>query len=192
MILEQLKRWIFLMQQIHEAKHYITKAKEKSHPHLWETMNGTLEFLAHFRGALNSYAKCFVECGKGRVKLEQKEVFKGNSPLLEHHEKLMEIRHKYSAHCGENEFDSVELTTTETDGELNISLPYHFSFPFDRLYELSALIDYLEGHIVTNHSRQVGGLERSTGNTVRISVSGSPSTSDLELRFDGDSYAAFR
>jgi len=34
---------------------------------------------------------------------------------------------------------------------------------------LSASIDYLEGHIVTNHSRQVGGLERSTGNTVRIS-----------------------
>jgi hypothetical protein len=167
-ILERLKRWIFLMQQIHEAKHYLTKAKEKSHPHLWETMDGILEFLAYFRGALNSYAKCFVECGKGRLKIEQKEVFKGNLPLLENHLKLMEIRHNYSALCGANEFDGVDLKTTETAHELCISLFYRFSFPFDRLYELSALIDCLETHIVTNHSNQVSGLERSIGKTVRI------------------------
>lgn len=49
--LKSFKQWVYLMQQIHEAKFYIGRAEELGHPHLLKSYNDILEFLAHFRAA---------------------------------------------------------------------------------------------------------------------------------------------
>lgn len=166
--LQQLHRWIFVLQQVHEARHYVDRAGELGHPEQFQSMDGILEFLVYFRGALNSYAKCFVSSGRGKVKLNKSEVFRTSSDYLDRHSKLMELRHKYVAHSDDNEFEKSCLKNSDTESELVVELQYHFSFPIDRLYELRDLIKHLESYVVDCHANHVAGIERQIGKPVRI------------------------
>jgi len=165
--LKNYRRQIYLMLQIHEASYYIKRSEELGHPHLWIAYDAILEFLAHFRNALNSYAKCFVSAGLGRTKLE-KTVFGDNIDLLKKHEKIMELRHKYVAHSDDNEFESISVKEIYEDDILTLQLQYGISFPFDRLYELRELIRYVEIHIVDRQTSHAAAIEREIGKPVRI------------------------
>ena len=138
--LSNFTRWVYLMQQVHEASYYIGRAKELGHPHLWRSYDEILEFLAHFRSALNSYAKCFVSAGTGRSRLESSSIFDADSELFKKHERMMGLRHKYVSHADKSEFESVNVCEEESAGELLLHLQYNLSFPFDRLYELQFLL----------------------------------------------------
>lgn len=81
--LSSYKSQIHLMRQIHEASYYISKAEELGHPHL--------EFLGHFKSAVNSYAKCFISAGKGRQKLDASSVFKSEPIYLDQHCKIIDL-----------------------------------------------------------------------------------------------------
>jgi hypothetical protein len=166
--LEQLHRWISLMQQVYEAKHYIARAEELGHPHLLLDLDTILEFILHFRGALNSFGKCFVNSGPGKTTLKEAVVFSTKPELLEWHERIMELRHKYVAHSDDNEIEKTSFEPTDTPSELLIRLQYGYSFPFDRLYELRGLIQHLEGYIADGLKKHVSGIERQIGKPVRI------------------------
>jgi hypothetical protein len=165
--LKNYRRQIYLMQQIHEAGYYIKRAEELGHPHLWITYDAILEFLAHFRNALNSYAKCFVSAGSGRTKLE-KSIFVADDELLKKHERIMELRHKYLAHSDDNEFETVSVKEINEDNALTLQLQYGISFPFDRLYELRELIKHIGIHIVNRQAAHAAAIEREIGKPVRI------------------------
>jgi hypothetical protein len=167
-VLDQLHRWIPLMQQAHEARHYIRRAEELGHPELFHSVDGMLEFLLHFRGALNSYARCFVSAGRGKTRLKKESVFSATPQLLELHQKIMGLRNTYVAHCDDNEIERTGVTTTDTPSELTIRLEYNFSFPFDRLYELRELIQHLVGYIVDSHREHLASVERRIGKPIRI------------------------
>lgn len=156
------------MQQVHEARYYIQRAEQLGHPQHFQSLEGILEFLAHFRSALNSYAKCFVSAGKGKIRLQKGAVFNADSTRLSAHDRIMELRHKYIAHSDSNEFESANVVQDSNAEELVLRLQYNFSFPFDRLYELRDLIGYVEGHVVDRHSNHVASVEREIGKPVRI------------------------
>ena len=166
--LSSYKGQIHLMRQIHEASYYIGKAEELGHPHLWYSYSPILEFLGHFKSALNSYAKCFVSTGKGRNKLEASSIFKAEEACLKQHKKIMELRHTYVAHNDENEFESVTVREEQAPGELVLHLQYEISFPFDRLYELRKLIRLVELHIVDRQKGHLAAIERAVGKPVRV------------------------
>ncbi|HHQ4785228.1 hypothetical protein ACSZND_07600 [Aeromonas hydrophila] len=165
--LKNYKRQIYLMHQTHEASYYIKRAEELGHPQSWITYDAILEFLAHFRNALNAYAKCFVSAGLGRTKLE-KSVFGANTDLLKKHERIMDLRHKYVAHSDDNEFESVSVKEVDEYNVMTLQLQYEISFPFDRLYELRELIKYIEIHIVDRQISHVAAIEREIGKPVLI------------------------
>lgn len=156
------------MQQIHEARYYVRRAEELGHPQKFQSLEGILEFLAHFRSALNSYAKCFVRAGQGKITLHKGTVFKADSARLSAHDRIMELRHKYVAHSDANEFESADVVQDSNAEELVLRLQYRFSFPFDRLYELRDLIGYVEGHVVDRHSSHLASVAREIGKPVRI------------------------
>lgn len=166
--LSSYKGQIHLMRQIHEASYYIGKAEELGHPHLWNSYIQILEFLGHFKSALNSYAKCFVSAGKGRNRLEASSIFKSEETYLEQHKKIMDLRHTYVAHNDENEFESVTVREEEAPGELLLHLQYEISFPFDRLYELRKLIRLVELHIIDRQKGHLAAIEREVGIPVRV------------------------
>ncbi len=165
---QQLERWIYLMQQIFEARHYAERAREIGNPAQFETIGGILEFLVFFRGALSAYAKCFVSSGSGKSTLNKSRIFTAGSTRLSAHEKLMALRHKYLAHSDENEIERTRISIEETESAVVIHLEYQFSFLLDRLYELCDLIKDVEEHIVDRQSKHVKGLEVSLGKTVSI------------------------
>jgi hypothetical protein len=166
--LKNLDRWIFLMHQVHEASFYIRRAEELGHPHLFTSYEAILEFLAHFRSALNAYAKCFVSTGPGRIKLEDRTVFVDDNERLAKHGRLMELRHKYVSHSDSNEFESVKVIQKEEAVEVTLRLQYDISFPFDRLYELRDSIRFVEGHVVDRQRTHLGSIARELGKPVRI------------------------
>ena len=166
--LTNLDRWIYLMQQVYEARYYVQRAEQLGHPQKFQSLEGILEFLAHFRSALNSYAKCFVSAGQGKITLQKSTVFKSDSARLSAHDRIMDLRHKYIAHSDTNEFESAKVVQDSNAEELVLRLQYNFSFPFDRLYELRDLIKYVEGHVVDRHSSHVASVEREIGKSVRI------------------------
>ena len=166
--LQSLNRWIYLMQQAHEANHYVARASALGTPEQFETMDGILEFLLYFRAALNSYAKCFVSSGKGRTSLNKSTVFHDCPADLERHAILMTLRNKYLAHSDHNEFETSSLNVLETEEELVVGLQYEFSFPFDRLYDLRDLIDRLEKYIVGRHFEHVESIQKKFGKPIRI------------------------
>ncbi len=166
--LSNYNRQIHLMRQIHEASYYISKAEERGHPHLWNSYIAILDFLGYFKSALNSYAKCFVEVGKGRSKLEASSIFKSEPAYLEQHKKIMDLRHTYVAHNDENEFESVAVREEDAPGELMLHLQYKISFPFDRLYELRKLIRIVELHIVDRQKGHLAAIGREVGKPVRV------------------------
>ena len=81
--LKNYKKWVYLMQLVHEANYYTRRAEELGHPHLWDSYSQILDSLAYFKGALNSYSKCFVSAGLGRVKLDAARIFKSSPACLE-------------------------------------------------------------------------------------------------------------
>ena len=165
---ENFSRCVYLMQQIHEASYYIRRAEELGHPHLLQSYEAILEFLAHFRSALNSYAKCFVSAGPGRSRLERSSVFGANADLLKKHDGIIDLRHKYVAHGDENEFESVNVSEEEGAGELVLRLQYNFSFPFDRLYELRELIRFVEVCVVDRQQAHIAAISCEIGKPVRV------------------------
>jgi hypothetical protein len=166
--LNNFSRWVYLMQQVHEARYYIAKAEELGHPHLWRSYEAILDFLAHFRGAINAYSKCFVSAGAGRRRLESSSVFVTDEALLEKHERIIDLRHKYVSHSDENEFESVDMSKSESAEELVLNLEYNLSFPFDRLYELRDLIRLVEVYVVDSQQFHVEAISREIGKPVRI------------------------
>jgi hypothetical protein len=167
--LKNFNRWIYLMQQIHEACYYIGRAEELGHPHLLKSYDEILEFLAYFRSALNSYAKCFASAGPGRKRLESSSLFGADdSRLKQQHNRIIELRNKYVAHSDNNEFESANVLEEETASELTLRLQYKFSFPFDRLYELRELIRFIEGYVVDRQKEHIAGIEREVEKPVRV------------------------
>jgi len=166
--LKNFSRCVYLMQQVHEARYYIGRAEELGHPHLWQSYEAILEFLAHFRSALNSYAKCFVSAGPGRRRLESSSIFGTDADFLKKHERIMDLRHKYVSHGDANEFESVNISEEESAGELLLHLQYNISFPFDRLYELRDLIRFVEVCVVDRQQAHIEGIEREIGKPVRV------------------------
>jgi len=167
--LKNLDRWIYLMHQAHEASYYIARAEALGHPQLFDkSYEAILEFLAHFRSALNSYAKCFVSTGPGRMKLVGATVY-GNEPSrLAAHDNLMELRHKYVAHSDDNEFERVQVVQIEGDAELVVRLQYGLSFAFDRLYELRDLIEFINAHIVDAQNAHLQSISKEIGRPIRV------------------------
>lgn len=166
--LSSYKNQIHLMRQINEASYYIRKAEELGHPHLWTSYPPILEFLGHFKSAINSYAKCFVSTGKGRQKLEASTVFKSEALYLDQHKKIIALRHTYVAHNGENEFETVKVREEDAPGELTLYLQFEILFPFDRLYELRKLIRLVELYIVDRQKDHLAAIEREIGKPVRV------------------------
>jgi hypothetical protein len=164
----ELQRWIFLMQQVHEASHYISRASSIGRPGQFNTLEGILEFSAYFRAALNAYAKCFVGAGPGRLSLDGKAVYRDREAYASQHERLMLLRNKYSAHSDENELEGARADFEETEETITVRLRYEFTFPFDRLYELRDLIKYLEEHVADLHAKHVESVSRRLGKSVRI------------------------
>ena len=178
--LKNFGRWIYLMQQVHEARYYIKRAEALGHPHLWQSYEAILEFFVYFRGALNSYAKCFVSAGPGRSRFEGSSIFGADIDLLEKHNKIISLRHKYVSHSDENEFESINVAEEERKEELLLRLQYNISFPFDRLYELRDLIRYVEVCVVDHQKAHVEAIAREVGKPTRIlegGVSNAPNPS---------------
>ena len=171
-ILEQLRRWISLMQQVHEAKHYIERTEALAHPHLMQTFDEIWGVLLAFRGAIIAYAKCFAKVGPGKIKLEERSVFANRPELVDQHHRIMDLRNKYVAHSDKNEMESTFIVPIDTPTELVIHLQYGLSFPFDRMYELRELIKHLDGHVVDGLEKHVRGIERKIGKSVRIQQGG--------------------
>lgn len=167
-VTQELQRWICLMQQICEAKYYISRAEAIGHPKQFQSLDGIFEFLVYFRGALNSYAKCFVSSGSGKMRVDATEVFRTRPNLLGWHSRIIDLRHKYVAHSDHNEFEKSSLECREADSELLVRLQYHFSFPFDRLYELRDLIRHLDIYVVDRHKEHIASIERRIGKSVRV------------------------
>lgn len=170
--LKNFKRWVFVMQHIHEATFYVGRAEELGHPHLFVSYDAILDFLGYFRNALNSYAKCFVTAGKGRIRLDSSEVFKYKSDLIAKHQRIIDLRHRYVAHSDANSFESTEMLEIQREEELILHLQYGISFPFDRLYELRELIRYVELWIVDKQQVLIKKVARETGKPVRIMEGG--------------------
>lgn len=103
------------MQLICEAKYYISRAEEIGSPVQFRSLGGIFEFFVYFRGALNSYAKCFVSSGAGRMRLDGKVVFRARPDMRDWHTRIIDLRHKYVAHSDDNEFEKVSLEWSETD-----------------------------------------------------------------------------
>jgi hypothetical protein len=173
-ILEQLRRWISLMQQVHEAKHYIQRTEQLAHPHLMQTFDEIWGVLLAFRGALIAYAKCFVRTGSGKIKLEEKTVFAKRPELIDPHRRIMDLRNTYVAHSDDNEMESTSMEPIDTPSELVIRLQYGLSFPFDRMYELRELIRHLDAHVANGLRKHVKGIEQRIGKSVRIEEGGKP------------------
>ncbi|MBT2375524.1 hypothetical protein [Pseudomonas fluorescens] len=177
--LSSYKGHIHLMRQIHEASYYIGRAEELGHPHLWHSYPQILEFLGHFKSALNSYAKCFVRAGDGRIRLEASSVFKSEDAYLKKHSIIMDLRHNYVAHNSENEFETVSVHEAESPEELVLHLQYGISFPFDRLYELRELIRLVELHIVDRQKVHLTAIEREVGKPVRVTEGNTDTAADI-------------
>lgn len=166
--LSSYKNQIHLMRQIIEASYYINKAEKLGHAHLLNSYTSILEFSGHFKSAVNSYAKCFVSAGKGRQKLEAVSIFKSDTVFLNHHKKIMDLRHTYVAHNDENELETVTVREEDAPGELMLHLQIAISFPFDRLYELRKLIRLVELHIVDRQKGYLAAIEQEVGKPVRV------------------------
>jgi hypothetical protein len=166
--LNNFSRWVYLMQQVHAARYYIARAEEMGHPHLLQSYEAILEFLAHFESALNAYAKCFVSAGLGRRRCESSSVFGADADRGRKHQKIMELRHKYVSHSDENEFESVRMSEEDGTDELVLNLEYNFSFPFDRLYELRDLIRFVEAYVIDSQQNHVATIARECGKPVRV------------------------
>jgi hypothetical protein len=167
-ILERLRRWICLMQQAHEAKHYIERTEQLAHPHLMRMFDELWGVLLAFRGAIISYAKCFAKAGPGKIKLEEKKVFEGKPELIDQHRRIMSLRNKYVAHSDDNEMERTSIEPIDTPTELVIHLQYGLSFPFDRMYELRELIKHLDGYVADGLGKHVESIELKIGKPVRI------------------------
>src|SRR5580700_6829038 len=158
--LGQLHRRISLMQQVHEAKHYIRRTEQLAHPELMQTLDDIWGVLLHFRGALNAYAKCFLSAGAGKATLKAPKVFATKPELVDSHLRIMKLRHKYVAHSDDNEMEKTSFASIDTPSELIVHLQYAVSFPFDRMYELRSLIQYLDGYVVEGLEKHVSGIAR--------------------------------
>ena len=167
-ILGHLRRWISLMQQVHEAKHYIERTEQLAHPHLMQTFDEIWGVLLAFRGAIISYAKCFAKAGPGKIKLEEKTVFSTRPELVDRHRRIMSLRNQYVAHSDDNEMECTSVRPIDTPTELVVHLQYGLTFPFDRMYELRELIKHLDGYVAEGLGKHVESIERKIGKPVRI------------------------
>lgn len=166
--LKNYKKWIYQMQLVHEAKYYILKSEELGHPHLWGSYSPILDFLAHFKGALNCYSKCFISAGPGRTRIDAGRIFKFDEVYLEKHNRLIKLRNKYIAHSDVNEFEQVSILEMETSEELVLKLQYEVTFPFDRLYELKELIRLVEIHVIERQHSHLAAVQAEVGKPVRV------------------------
>lgn len=116
---------------------------------------------------MNAYGKCFVS-STGHRKLDRETLFKSQGELLTQHERIMALRHKFVAHSAENEIDSVEVVVTETDTDIHLAMSYQLSFPYDRLYQLRALIKHVTDFFVDEQSRQLERVSQSAGKPVTV------------------------
>ena len=184
--LAQIQRWMPLMQQVHEAVYYIGRALHLGHPEQFSTLEGQLEFLLYFRGALSAYSKCFTSTGLGRMSLDGNSIYKARPNLKLQHDQFIVLRNTYTAHSDDNELETVQAIANETDDEIVVYLNYAFTFPFDRLYELRDLIGYLESEIIDRHTRHVQKLNNQVGKATRVAQG------DRSAPIDENSNADFR
>ena len=151
------------MQQVHEAAHYIGRALHLGHPQQFSTLEGQLEFLLYFRGALSAYSKCFTSTGPGRMSLDGNAIYKVRPDLKFQHDQFLVLRNTYTAHSDDNDLERTQVIANQIDDEIVVHLNYQFTFPFDRLYELRDLIGYLESAIVDRHTRHIQKLSNQVG-----------------------------
>jgi hypothetical protein len=167
-LLAPLRRWISLMQNAFEAAYFIRRAEELGHPHLFVSLEAIMDFWAYFRSALNSYAKCFVSAGQGRMRINAMQAYAENSARMTAHDRLIALRHTYVAHNDENEMENPSFGVKEAGGRVLVRLNSDWSFPFDRLYELRDLIQGLQEFIVERQRGCIAGLSRRIGMPIVI------------------------
>ena len=156
------------MQQVNQASYYSQRAQEAGHPHLLTSLAPMLDFLVFFRESINSYSNCFVSTGSGRIRLDPNNVFSDELDLKTKHENIIAFRHKYVSHSDSNEIESTEAQVDETECEIHIGNYHNISFAFDHLYDLIAIVQYVEENVVDRLDNHLKAIEKEVCKPVRL------------------------
>jgi hypothetical protein len=137
-------------------------------------MGKEITLVSLWKSAIITYARCFTGSEDGcKTKLEAKECFKGAEHLVPLHTSLMEIRHGYVAHRGNNEFEEIVLVMIVDKlqpKEVNYitrSLRAGTTL-FPKLLEQLKLIEYLKQHVQQRIDKQLRKLENYIGKIANV------------------------
>lgn len=163
-----LNRWTYLMMQAYEAKCFLELAENKHSVHPKSTLDELLTQQALFRSFILSYAKCFTSTGKGRLKLEQNQIYGHNEKLLKFHIRAMEIRHKFAAHSDVSGLDDAALDVSEFEDHFRIKNYYSMANPLNEYSDFKELLAKLEVYIVDKLNATINSLEKKLGKKIEI------------------------
>src|SRR4051812_44530201 len=109
---------------VDEAKRALNLAEKYNRLESVDTMEQVLLAQALFRQAITSYAKCFVSAAQGRQTLDRNTVFQGRDSLNVKHDRMIQVRHSFAAHNGENDVDTATLASKEVGDTIYIRHTY--------------------------------------------------------------------
>ncbi|MEZ8107399.1 hypothetical protein FCV43_15485 [Vibrio genomosp. F6] len=115
---------------------------------------------ALFRNAVLNYTKCFSESGKGHITLDKKKVFKDRKDLLEVHDYIMELRHKFFAHSDNSGLDEICFATKEHESHIEVKQLYSISFPEHQFNIYLMLFKYCGDHVKLSIEKSFDNLEK--------------------------------
>jgi hypothetical protein len=162
----RLNRWTFLMMQIFESKRFLDLVEGRHAVQSDSSIEDLLVAQALFRCAVTSYAKCFTQAGASRSKLEGPVVFAGQAALLETHERLMALRHRYAAHNGMSGLDEAVVDVQELPDKFIIGTRYAFAIPLHEFQDYRSAIECVESYLVDQVAKITAGLERKFGKPI--------------------------
>ncbi len=156
---KHINNWTHLSIQLMEARCFLEIAEKNFGGEPDTDMDKILMQQALFRSFTLAYGKCFTSGGRGRTKLEKEDIFSTNPDLKVIHDRIMDIRHKFSAHSDINDLEMAILVIKETSEGIDVRQTYTLALPVDEFSDFQMVISHVETLVIHKRQKAVESIE---------------------------------
>lgn len=164
--LQALGNWTYIGMFLHEAERSLLLSKDLNDKGKFIEMDQSILSHGMFRNGILSYCKCYGSAANGKLSLDSKAIFAGQSEMKAIHHKMMDIRNSFIAHNGLNEIDIAIIAVKESAKELELAQTYTLSTPLSDFDNFLRVIAFVQARVVDNFNRKVDKIQLRIGKVI--------------------------
>lgn len=102
------------------------------------------------------------------MKLDPKNVYSQSVDLMDIHDRIMELRHKFAAHADASGLDEAVISVQEREDHFQVSHLYSVANPLHEYADYRRALDILDEHVVAGVNNALNSLEGQLGKKILV------------------------